>query len=188
MTYLKTLGLFAVTAVAMMGFAGSASANFTSPTGTEYTGEFDMSAEASLLFKAGLEITCNKSTVKGNITTNDTEHASGPITELAFSECNGTTATITLGSLTIKGDELIMIGSAWTTQRFGINCIYGGGASPGTKLGTLTNKTFNGKDAVTLDVEANLPKQAGGAFCANILVWSGSYVFTTPIDNYLDFT
>jgi hypothetical protein len=186
MKYLKMLGLFAVTAVAMMGFAGSASATFTSPTGTEYTGEFDMSLESSLLTKAGLEVTCTESTLKGTITSNTTNHWSGPITSLSFGGCNGTVDTLNVGSLTISGDELFMIGSNWTTERFGITCTYGGGA--GTKLGTLTNTTLSGKDAVTLDVNANLPKQAGGAFCANVGVWSGSYIFTTPENNFLDVT
>jgi hypothetical protein len=184
MKYLKNLGLFAVTAVAMMGFAGSASATFTSPTGTEYTGELDATAESSLLFKAGLEVTCTETTIKASITSNTTNHASGPLSALSFSGCNGTVHTLTLGSLTVSGDELVLIGSTLTIERFGISCTYSGGE--GTKIGTATNNTLNGKDAVTLDVNASLPKEAGGAFCGNVLVWSGYYIITTPVDNYLD--
>jgi hypothetical protein len=189
MKYLKMIGLLAVTAVAMMGFAGSASATFTSPTGTEYTGELDASADpgTTLLLKAGLEVTCTESTVKGPITTNDTEHTSGPLTSLAFSGCNGTVDTLVNGSLTIKGDEVIAIGNEVTVERFGITCVYGGGA--GTKIGTATNTTVNGKDVVTLDVNANLPKlPPSGPFCANIGVWTGSYIVTTPAESFLDFT
>jgi hypothetical protein len=186
MKYLKMLGLFAVTAVAMMGFAGSASATFTSPTGKEYTGEFDASADTSLTLKAGLEITCTESTVQGHVKTNDTEHGRIELTSLTFDGCTGNVVTISSGELTISHDELIDIGSSVTVERFGITCTYGGGA--GTKIGTATNKTLNGKDAVTLDVGANLTKEAGGAFCANTGVWSGSYWVTTPVENYLDFT
>jgi hypothetical protein len=184
MKYLKMLGLFAVTAVAMMGFAGSASATFTSPTNKEYTGEITASAESSLLLKAGLEITCTESVVKGHITTNDTDHVDGPITTLSFSGCNGTVHTLNVGSLTIKGDIVTAIGSNVTVERFGITCTYGGGA--GTQIGTATNTTTNNVDTVTLDVNANLPKQAGGAFCASVGVWTGKYHITTPVENYLD--
>jgi hypothetical protein len=188
MKYLKMLGLFAVTAVAMMGFAGSASATFTSPTGTEYTGEIDASAEpgTSLLLKAGLEVTCTESTVKGTITSNTTNHASGPLTALTFNGCNSTVHTLANGSLTLSGDEVFAIGNEVTVERFGISCVYGG--KTGTKIGTATNTGSAGNDTVTLDVNANLPKIAGGAFCANTGVWSGSYIVTTPHENYLDFT
>ena len=186
MKYLKMLGLLAVTAVAMMGFAGSASATFTSPTGTEYTGEITASAESSLLLEAGISVTCTESSVKGEITSNTTNHASGPLSALSFSGCNGTVHTLNVGSLTISGDTVTAIGSNVTVERFGITCTYGGGA--GTDIGTATNTISNGKDTVTLDVNANLPKQAGGAFCANIGVWTGKYHITAPEENYLDVT
>jgi hypothetical protein len=186
MKYLKMLGLFAVTAVAMMGFAGSASATYTSPTGTAAK-SLTASADpgTTLLLKAGLEVTCTESSVAGPISSNTTEHASGTLSTLSFSGCNGTVDTIAAGSLTISGDEVFASGNKVTVERFGITCVYGGGA--GTKIGTATNTTANGKDQVTLDVNANLPKQEGGAFCANTGVWSGSYVVTTPgVDNFLD--
>ena len=186
MKYLKMLGLFAVTAVAMMGFAGSASATVTAPTGTEYTGLLIASAESSLELKAGLEVTCNKSTVEGEITSNTTTHASGPLSTLAFSECNGTVHTLEVGSLTISGDTVTAIGSKVTVERFGITCTYGGGA--GTDIGTATNTISNGKDTITLDINANLPKQAGGAFCSNIGVWTGKYHVTYPPESYLHVT
>jgi hypothetical protein len=184
MKYLKMLGLVAVTAVAMMGFAGSASATFTSPKGTEYTGEFAASAGSSLRLKAGLDVTCTESTVKGLITTNDPDHGSGPLTALSFGGCNGTVDTLSIGSLTFSGDELFAIGSNVTVEQFGITCTYGGGS--GTQIGTLTNTGSAGNETVTLDVNANLPKQAGGASCANVGVWSGSYIVTTPHENFLD--
>jgi hypothetical protein len=183
MKYLKMLGLFAVTAVAMMGFAGSVSAALT--TAPVYTGEIDASAESSLLLKAGLEATCTESTVKAEITSNTTNLASGPISALSFSGCNGTVHTLNVGSLTIAGDELFAIGSNVTVERFGITCTYGGGDI--TKIGTLTNTGSPGNDTVTLDVNANLPKQAGSVFCSATGVWSGSYILTNPHPSFLDF-
>jgi hypothetical protein len=186
MKYLKMIGLLAVTVVATMGFAGSASATFTSPTGTEYTGEIDATAESSLLFKGGFEVTCTNSTAKGTVTTNDTNHASGPLSALSFSGCNGTVHTLNLGSLTFFGDELVMTGSTVTVERSGISCTYWG--SGGTKIGTATNTMINGNDAVTLDISANLPKETGSFLCANTMSWTGSYTITTPASSFLDFT
>src|SRR3954449_10472976 len=172
MKYLKTLGLFVVAAAAMMAFAGSASATFTSPTGTEYTGEIDATAESSLLLEAGFaEITCTESTVKGSITTNDAHHSSGPLSALTFSNCGGSTVdTLASGSLTISGDVLTSIGSEVTVSLFGTSCVYGG--STGTTIGTATNtQNKKGEDTVTLDVSADLPKISGNFFCANPAHW-----------------
>lgn len=189
MKHLKMLGLFAMAAAAMMAFAGSAAAapQLTSPAGTEYTGVMDASVEESVLLEAGpFEVTCTEGTVKGNVTTNNETHAAGAIEELTFGNCNAeVVTTITNGSLTLKDDEVFAISNAVTVRKFGISCIYGGAASPGTRVGTLTDSSVTGTNA-TMDIEASLVKKPNSGFlCVEGANWIGNYTVTSPNPLYI---
>jgi len=180
MKHLKIIGLALVAAAAFMAFAGNASAapTLTSPSGTEYTGPITATAVETLTLKAGFATdTCTTSTVGGTVSSNTEAEASGSISTLDFGgPCTLTTTTLSTGSLTIlPGGEVKAIGSEVTVAALGTSCVYGGGPSPGTKLGTLTGGT-----TATLSVKAGLPKISGGFACASPAEWTGKYSVTTP--------
>jgi len=190
MKHLKMLGLFAMAAAALMAFAGSASAaTFTSPTGTAYSGTLKASLQGSALLKAGFaEITCTEGEVHGDVTTNNDTHATGPITLVSFAKCGSATVDTlsSTGTITIeKGTHTVSgTGVQVTTAVAGTSCVYGLGT--GTDLGTATNTIVNSKDVVTLDVNAKLPKEAGGFLCASPAAWTANYIVTTPAESYAD--
>jgi len=187
MKYVKMLGLAAVAAMALMAFAGSASATvLTSPSGTQYKGEINASAESSLLLKAGFaNITCTESSVAGTPTNfgSSTTTVSGPISTLTFSSCNATVTVLKKGSLEIhtigKGPNgtLTSTGAEVTVATGGVSCTY---ATNNTDIGTLTGTTTAGTKA-TMDISASLTKSAGGFLCASPAAWEGSYWVTKPV-------
>jgi hypothetical protein len=185
MKYIKMLGLAAVAAMALMAFAGTASAELTSPAGTAYKGEIKASAESSLTLKAGFsDVTCTESTVAGTPNKFGTT-VSGPITTLSFGNCPETTVTPetnaegNYGSLSIKGSTVSGSGSRVKIVKSGVTCYY---ETTGNALGTLTS----GKPA-TMHINATLKRGTGSSFfCASEASWSGSYVVTTPGELYTD--
>ncbi|MGN6201045.1 MAG: hypothetical protein ACTHNY_01390 [Solirubrobacterales bacterium] len=192
MKHMKMLGLLVVAAVAAMAFAGRATAApvLTSPAGTEYTGEIHVTMKpgTSTVFQAGIDDTCTQTTVKGTVTTNDTTHAAGAASVITSGSgstpCTKHTVTLATGSLTIndKG-EVFTISNEFTVSDtgLGVSCVYGGGASPGTKLGTLATGS-----PATLDVNTmELPKISGSFFCASRASWTGSYIVTTPTSLFI---
>ena len=186
MKHMKMLGLFAMAAAALMAFAGSASAaTFTAPSGTEYTGKLSWSLEGSTLMNAGLfTSTCTSSTIAGNITINNENHAAGEITTVDFSNCTVTTTTLNnKGTLTIAKSTTAVSGTGmeWTTGAFGFTCVYGMGG--GTTLGTAKN-TASG---VTLTISAKLPLISGSSGgCASPASWTANYIVTTPASSVVD--
>jgi len=188
MKYVKMLGLAAVAAMALMAFAGTASATvLTSPSGTALPAgtEIVASAESSLLLRAGFaNITCTESNVVGK-----TENAGGagetvrgPIGTLTFSSCNATVHVLKKGSLEVHAvgsgpnGTLISTGAEATVSTAGISCTYG---TLNTHIGTLTGSSTTGGDA-TLHIEAKLNKTAGGFLCASPAAWEGNYIVTSP--------
>jgi hypothetical protein len=191
MKHLKMLGLFAM-AAALMAFAGSASAQtFTSPAGTEYTGNISSTLEGSALLKAGIaEITCTAGTVSGSLTTNANTWAAGSITGVSFSSCREGQTVDTLnnkGFLTILGGIHTASGTGTevTTAVAGASCVYGLGETSNS-LGTATNSGSGSTAKVTLFVNAKLPKISGGFLCANPASWTASYLVTSPSPSVLD--
>jgi len=194
MKHLKMLGLLLVAAASLMASGESASgATFTSPAGTEYTGSFDMSLESSWSERAGFaEFTCTESTIKGEITTNNEEHATGPTTAVSFSKCTSPQGTPTVTTLSSKGTITIAkattavsaTGIEVTSSHIGTSCVYGFGT--GTSLGTAKNTEVGGKGQVTLPISAKMTKISGGFLCASPEEVTGSYVFTSPAPSVVD--
>ena len=194
MKHVKMLGLLVMAAASLMAFAGSASAEvknatLTSPAGTEFTGTIHATLEkgTSALLKAGVEDTCTESTAHGIVTTNNTTHAAGaltatgtPPTGLSFGNCTKHTTVILPGSLTIKDNgEVFAIGNEVkiVDTSLGVTCFYGGGASPGTKIGTLEAGTTAKLKVNTTE----LPKLPGSNFfCFSKGTWTANYIVTTP--------
>lgn len=188
MKHLKMFGLLAVAVAALMALAGSAYAapQLTSPGGSTYTGELDLSLESTVLLKATFEVTCTDGTVKSAITTNNETHAVGANPVFALGKCNAETVdTLKPGILTVKDDEVIVIESEVTFKKLGVSCIYGGNSSTGTKAGTITDSSTTGTNA-TIDIHAILEKKPGSGFlCVNNAELVGSYWVTTPNTLYV---
>jgi len=188
MKHLKMLGLFVMTAAALMAFVGSASAagTFTAPSGTVYIGQFSATLEGSSLLKAGFaEITCTTGTIAGKFTTNNEEHVTGPITSIGFSSCGSSTVdTINNnGTLTINKSNTEVTGTGTEITYFagGVSCVYGFGAL--TSLGRASN-TASG---VTLALKAKLTtlgKQS--ILCATQPEWTANYIITVPTGSVID--
>jgi len=184
-------GLVVVGVTALMTFAASASAApvLTSPAGTEYTGEIHATLESGTeaVLKAGIEDKCSESTAKGTVATNNESHAAGTLSVLSFAKCTQDTSVIATGSLTINSlGEVFAIGNRVEVKvtALGITCFYGGGESPGTKLGSLTT----GSPAKLAISAAKLKRLEGSntTFCAKEGSWTASYVVTTPASLFID--
>ena len=195
MKHLKMLGLFVMAAASLMAFTGSASAaTLTAPTGTVYFGNLSATLEGSALLKAGFaEITCNSSTVAGEVTTNNETEAGGPISKVEFSNCGSSTVTTINNNGTLKitkGTHVVSgTGVEVTVSQFGTDCVYG--MSTGTTLGTADNTIVveGGKnvDKVTLTVKTKLTLISSNSFlCANPAEWTANYLVTTPKETFAD--
>lgn len=178
MKHFKSLGCAIALAAIFMASTGSASATtLTSPSGTEYTGSFTMTATESLLLKAGFaNFTCTESTTGGPVTSNGAVGGPAVInTGLSFGNCgSGTLDVIRLPSLYVyTGGKVEVHFMEFTVSTLGTSCVYGVGA--GTSVGTMA-----GGNPATLTVSASLPKVSGGFLCASPASWSGKYTVTTP--------
>jgi len=181
MGYLKWGGSAVLLAAAFTAFAGGASAapTLTCPSaGTLCTGTITATATETMTINIGIGTDkCTTSTISGTIESNTETEATGAISTLDFGgPCTLSTTTTSVGSWTIlPSGEVKLIGSEVTISAQGTTCVYGGGASPGTKIGTLTGGT-----TATLPVKAQLPKISGGFACADPAEWTGKYSITTP--------
>jgi len=182
MNHLKILGLLAMAAASLMAFASSAWANpiLTRSAGVAAT-ELHATLESgtSILLKAGISTTCTESTVKWTIETNNTEHAAGS-SVWSFGKCTKHTTVTAGGNLTVndKGEVFAYNNIFHTVDTsLGVTCNYGGGPSPGTKLGVVE---FGTTAKLKVNTE-ELPKLAGSNFfCASKAAWSATYIVTTP--------
>jgi len=190
MKYIKTLGLLAVAAAALMAFAGTASATITSPAGTSYGGEIVASSSNSEL-DGSVDVKCKASTVKGK--PSSTGDTSGSITSLTFTECGAdTVSVINMGTLRLEkqGGGWITVsstGAEVTVQVhrsvFGFpvttHCIY---ATSNTAVGTLSEGT-NWHIALS---GTNIPQKATDGGCGSNAQWTGTYSGTTPSSLFVD--
>jgi hypothetical protein len=197
MKYLKMLGLLAVTAAALMAFAGTASATTaTSPKGTVYTGNLEAVAEGWLeLHGTFTTIKCGESVVKGKVE----QHGSGvttagKISYLTFTQCNSSVTTRKTGSLEAHATAIKGTDADGTVTSTGLEiaistsvgeCVF---TTNGTDIGTgtLTSTATTGGNA-TLDIKsASIPRTGGSFFCGSSGTWTGSYKVTTPSTLYID--
>jgi len=202
MKYLKMLGLAAVAAMALMAFAGSASATVLCKTtlttgcaggGQDYAAGTEINATlkagTSALLRAGFaNITCTESTVAGKTenTGSGSETVRGQIETLDFpaASCNATVHVLKTGELEIHHNAgtdngtLTGRGSEVTVRIGEVSCTYGTGT--GTNLGTLV-----GGNPAQMNISTNLPKIAGGFLCANPAEWVATYTVTNPKPLYI---
>jgi hypothetical protein len=159
--------------------------------------------EGKLKLKAGFAVVeCETATVKG--TQENTGSASETVgiqldettiseeghaqkTGLHFGKCNGTVTVASAGTLTVHwisgtmNGTVTSKGASATVEIAGTACTYGTkGAGEETDVGVIT-----GGSTATMDVSAELKKEAGGFLCASPAHWEGSYKITTPDSLYV---
>jgi hypothetical protein len=205
MKCLKTVGLAAVAAMALVAFIGASSASATvlckeagtttncSANGKDYPAgtEFHLSQESgtSLILRTTggfTEKTCIDSTTKGSTqnTGSSTNTVQITVTVSAFGGCSNTVDTLELGELEVHhiagtdNGTVTARGFKWTTTLAGISCVYGYGE--GGDFGTLT-----GGNPATIDYNAVVPKREGGFACPSTTILEGRYIVTSPVPLYV---
>ena len=191
MKCIKALGLAGLATVALMAFAGSASATkLTSPAGTTYTKAFEFrSGNVKFDFSFG-EITCTESEIKGTVEFHGPGiTAGGKISTLTFANCGaGNTFTVLkAGSLEIEptapaGDGL----ARWTNGEVqvkteaGLTCTI---KTSNTPIGTLTGSINREGANAVLDLNGS-KVPVSGFLCGSTAAMTNIYAVITP--NYLD--
>lgn len=195
--HLRSLGLVAAAAMALMALIGAGSASATVLCSAATTSEcatyggpvIDASlTETSKLSTTGGTVLdeCASGTIEGapsNIGSSS-ETVSVPIGELTWASCSKTTDTVSKGELEIHWisgtDNGTVTGKnvSFTANTIFGSCTYGTGTA--LDLGTLEG----GKPA-TLKVSAVLVKIAGGFGCPAEAKWLASYSVTSPQPLYI---
>jgi uncharacterized protein YaiE (UPF0345 family) len=196
MKYVKMFGLLAVAAAALMAFAGTASATLTDGSGEPATTISAKSTHTQLT--GSLTVTCEESTVHGNVTTNDENEASGTITSLTFTKCGNDTVTVLAGgTLTLGEDSPGTTGNVWSknaevtilTHRpfIGtVHCIYKTATTDvKTYIGTVTESHHNpgtgAHSTATIHANSvNLERVTTSFACGTHSTWDGTYEVTSP--------
>ncbi len=204
MRYLKTLGLVAVAASALIAVIGAGSASATvlcsttadpCPPGQDWpvntTLDWSIPAGGSILQTdtAGNTInTCKTSTVKWTITKtgSSTETVTGVDEETTFGTCTFATKTLKLANTeihkiagtsngTVTADGVTEV--TINTVLFG-SCTYG--VPNGASLGEITEG-----NPATFHVNAVTVKLAGGGACPATDKWTATYTLTSPANTTL---
>ncbi len=192
MKYIKMLGLAAVAAMALMAFAGTASATVLESgatklgAGTEISASLATGTSARLTTTEGTTLnTCTGSTISGKTSNaggaSETVKGSVEAKNLTWSGCNNTVDTIeggeleihhiagtTNGTLTAKGFKVNV-----EIPFFGTTCTYTTGA--GTHMGTLTGVSSGN---ATMDINAIVTTSSPG--CLSSARWVATYTVTKP--------
>ncbi|MDQ3724769.1 MAG: hypothetical protein M3335_02580 [Actinomycetota bacterium] len=205
MKYVKTLGLAAVAAMALMAFFGASSASATVLCKTTITegcvssgqhypaGTQIVATSTNTKLTAGsATVSCAHSEVKGK--TSNTGSASetvfGPISTLTFTTCSSTVHVLNPGSLEVhhlnktaekprQMGSLTSKNAAVTVNIFGVSCVYGTSAA-GTNLGVITDNAGSNPSTTTVDIATTVERKEGGFLCPSTGVWEGTYTITSP--------
>jgi len=193
MKYLKMLGLAAVAAMALMAFAGSASATTFEIAGVAQNKsvaiEATLKAGTSAILKDEAKTTtdtCTSSEVKGATEINEETGTKftggvvgGKVSSLTFTNCTHTTTVIAPGSLHINWTS----GTNGTVKSFGakvtvVSTFFGASAicdtGAGTNIGTFTGVAKSTEHA-TIDINATINCGILGNSS-----WTGTYTVTSP--------
>jgi hypothetical protein len=180
MKYVKMLGLLAVAAVALTSFAGSASATITSPAGTAYTGNLQMTA-TNMTFHTGQTVSCGHSVIEGSVSKGETTVS---LNVLTFTKCGTDTfAVLKKGHMSIASNGTVFLtGTEYTelTHRtilgFPVttHCILN---LNNTVVGTLTEGVSPAElHAGSAEIPDETPTDGG---CGNAIL-TGEYTVTNP--------
>jgi hypothetical protein len=193
MKYLKTLGLAAITAVALTALIGPAVVSATTlkvsgvtqAGSVEIGGTLEAGSKAILKDSAGTTTEeCTASEFEGKTTTFSGATVSGPLSKFTFGGCAHTTKVTANGSLSISqigslaDGTVISSGTEMTvlSTTFGVSAICKTGS--GTDIGTLTGATNGGTNKTeyaTLDINAKINCGILGTS-----TWTTSYIVSGP--------
>jgi hypothetical protein len=184
-----------VTGLLALGYAGTASAAVLCKTASNpCTGGIygkGTSVEASLKsgtkskLKVPVEIECEESTVKGEVTDPGPETVSGPISSFSFGKCSGfgeasievlKSGTFSIGSPSGGNGTLTLEGFEIKVTFAGVECIFGGPAST----------SLSGGEMGAIKVNASLPRGKGGPLCSEKAEWTAEYTVTAPEPLYVE--
>lgn len=199
MKYIKAFGLAAMTAIAIMALAGTASATVaTSPEGTAYTGTIKAESETAhvdLTGPLGLHLQCNSSG-EGKLESHgpsSTVRGSIAIEGFPFTNCTNGYHVTTLkgkeGELEVHTEAGSSNGNGTLTSHnaefevkvpAGTTCIY---KTTNTDIGVLTGSN---KNKATAHIKALVPRTGGSALCGSVGELQASYLITTPSTLYID--
>ena len=201
MKNLKTLGLAAAAACALIALSGGGSAPATVlckvcalrcppaqvyPVGTTITST--LKPGTSVVFRETLGkvlLTCTSSTMGGKVTNKGGVGVpvSGHLEGLGLTGCSEAFAPLTNGTFEIhhtgpntEGKTTLKETKVKLTS-MGMSCVYTAGG--GVQVGLFTSGE-SATESPPLDVFAVLTKLEGGAFCPPDVVWEGAYVTTSP--------
>ncbi len=195
MRYIKVFGLAAVTAIAMMALAGTASATVaTSPEGTAYTGKIkaqSVTEHVDLTGPFGLHLQCNSSGEGTLESHGSSSTVRGEIEVFPFPSCtNGySVSTLKGGQLEVHTEGGSSNGNGTLTSHNGefevktpaeMTCIY---KTNNTYIGVLTGSN---KGHAKADISATVPRTGGSALCGASGTLKASYTVTTPSTLYID--
>ena len=189
MKHRKILSLSAFAVMAIMAFAGSASATVIKKDGVNMTaGEaISASVSSSWLLKTGggtTIATCTEGSTGGSLSNAGgaslTVHIS--ITITTVSKCNTTVDTLANGTWELHYRPLFHLsitstGAKTTVNFLGVSCVF---ETKSTEVGTLTG----GKPA-TVDASGTIPGISGFP-CPSSAILSGGYTVTSPGGSTLD--
>ena len=182
MKHIKTLGLLAVAAAALMASAGTASA--TALTSTEgSTPTIKITSSGTSFDGPFVTVFCGHSYAEASITGHGAGvPASGNISKLEFTSCNFPVTVSKAGSLSFTGTSTTGNGTlSWSGATFSIHTSVGtcGYTTNNTHIGTVTGSNNTGGHAV-LDLTGKIPRTKGNFLCGSSATWTGSYTFFGP--------
>jgi hypothetical protein len=201
MKYMKTFGLLAVAAAALMVFTGTASATeLTSPKGTKLgVGAVVKAVSTNFTLHSTVTITCQEASGEGKITNAGGAAATvGGLPNLVeYRGCSPDTVTVLstgsgevhslgggTGTLTSSGAEVTVtvhrsvLGFPVTTH-----CIY---RTENTHVGTVTDSSVTGGAAVAHIGSSAIPQQPTDGACGETATLTGSATVTSPNPIYID--
>lgn len=192
MNYAKIIGLLAIAASALMAFNGTASATMTEAPGdpVDIGDATHASSEGAISFTGTITITCQKSTVSGEVTKNEANSDEIALTSLTYEECGNHTVTVKKAGThtthrwlcgctrtTSHGTEVTMLLHSFLLGT--VHCIY---ATNGTDMGEVTA----GSPAKIDTSSVSIPRTATDGACGEHTTLEGTYKITTPSELLFD--
>lgn len=176
MKHVKSLGLLAIAATALMAFAGTASASTaTSPAGTTYTSNITATSSNIKLHGAFVTIECAHSEFKGKIESHGAGvDAGGNLSSLTFTGCNYATTTTKSGGFRFTSLRAFFSFGMWFHVHTSVGAC--GFTTNNTQIGSVTT----GSNAVIDINSAKVPRTSGNFLCGSSGTLTGTYTITTP--------
>lgn len=200
MKYLKTLGLIAAAAAALMGFVGTASAaTLTSPVNTVLgVGTVIKATSEHVELTGSITTTCTHSVLEKRIThqggDSPTKTVTANIEYLDFTNCGPTTITVVNGGSvevhsignntgTVTSTGLLITKLTHSFFLGTSHCIY---KTNNTHLGTLKGTGHSGNTTATLEITAALLQEPTDGLCGSDAEWHADYKVNTPHHLWVD--